>query len=303
MHKLLITGGSGLLALNWAIAVQERLSVLLGLHRRIVFLPSVESQHIDLESADRLTTQFETAQATIVIHAAALTNIEQCEANQDLAWHVNVVTAENVAKACNRLGILLVHISSDHLFSGEGSMAMEETSSSPINVYGRTKVEAEMRVLEICPTALVVRTNFYGWGTSYRRSFSDVIIDALRQQRPITLFEDVYYTPILIQDLVDAVHGLIDQKAVGVFNIVGNERLSKYQFGLRVADAFGLDARLIRSGNLSDVSNLVQRPRDMSLSNSKVCAAIGKEMGSLGRQLEKLREQELQGLAKELKSL
>lgn len=303
MDKLLITGGSGLLALNWAMAVRQRYSVVLGVHRRIVSFPPAQSQHIDLESVDRLTTQLEAAQATMVIHTAALTNIEQCEANPDLAWQINVVTAENIARACIGLGIPLVHISSDHLFSDQGSMATENTPPLPVNVYGRTKVEAEQRVLEICPTALVVRTNFYGWGTSYRRSFSDVIIDALRHQQPITLFDDIFYTPILIQELVDAIHRLFDQKASGVFNVVGNERLSKYQFGLRVADAFALDARLIRCGNLSNATNLVQRPRDMSLSNSKVCATICKEMDSLCRQLEKLRDQELQGLAKELKSL
>ena len=292
-----------MLALNWALAICGRFVVLLGMHRRIVSLSSAQTCHFDLDSVDRLAAQFEAAKATVVIHAAGMTNIELCEANPDLAWHVNVSIAENVAKACDRLCIPMVQISSDHLFSGEESMATEDILPSPVNVYGKTKAEAERRVLDACPTALVVRTNFYGWGTSYRRSFSDIIIDALSQQQSITLFGDVFYTPIVIQDLVGAVHELLDQKATGIFNVVGNERLSKYQFGLRVADAFGLDERLIRCGTLSEAPNLVQRPHDMSLSNSKVSAVLGKEMESISRQLEKLRHQELQGMFKELKSL
>ncbi len=292
-----------MLGLNWAVAMRERFSVVLGLHQRSISLAGVQSKLIDLTSVEKLASQLESARIASVVHAAGLTSVEQCELNPERAWYLNVDIAENVARACAKVDIPLVHISSDHLFSGKESMSTEEASPSPVNVYGKTKAEAETHVLSAHPKTLVIRTNFYGWGTGYRRSFSDRIIDALRQHHSITLFEDVYYTPILVQELVQAVHELVDQRVTGVFNVVGNECLSKYEFGIRVADIFDLDTRLIRRGTLCTVPELVRRPHNMSLLNRKVSTALGKEILPISSQLTILQRQELQGIAKELRSL
>lgn len=292
-----------MLAVNWALAVRNRFDVTLGLHQRSVTLASIRTATIDLESPERLVAQIEAISPDIVIHAAGLTSVERCESEPDLAWQVNVVTAANVAQSCARLGISHAHLSTDHLFSGMGSMLDESAQVSPVNVYGRTKAEAELRVLESNPAALVIRTNFYGWGTSYRRSFSDVIIDGLRSGVGITLFNDVYYTPILAKTLADAVHDLISFGASGVFNVVGDERLTKLEFGYRIANAFGLNPELITEGRFAEQSLLVQRPADMSLSNAKVCALLGRQLGCVEMGVGDLHEQELNGLCQEVRKL
>jgi dTDP-4-dehydrorhamnose reductase len=302
-NNVLITGGSGLLAVNWAVAVRDRYSVMLGLHRRRVSLPSVQSTTLDLDSVDRLAKQIESFKADIVVHATGLTSVEKCETDPELAWRTNVTTAENIASACYKLGISLVHVSTDHLFSGECSMADELERPTPLNVYAQTKAIAENKVLENHPSALVVRTNFYGWGTSYRQSFSDIILQALRQQRPISLFSDVFYTPILVSALAEIVHQLVVRRANGIFNVTGSERLSKYHFGLNVAKVFDLNPDLIRSIKLRDMPRLVRRPEDMSLSNKKVCAFLGRDLGNVVDYLEELKRQEQVGLAQELGKL
>lgn len=300
---VLITGGSGLLALNWSLAIKEHYSVILGLHVRDICLAGIETRKIDLESVDQLVRVFETAQPQIIIHTAGLTNVEECEVKPDLAQHINAELAVNVAKACAKLGLPLVHISTDHLFSGETSFVDETRQIQPINVYGRTKAESESRVLEINPSALVIRTNFYGWGTSYRHSFSDVVIKTLRAGKKMTLFQDVYYTPILVEVVAQAVHELLDLNASGIFNVVGDERISKYEFGLKLAHEFNLDASLIKPGYIADHAALVQRPHDMSLSNQKTCKFLGRNLGGVEEHMVKLHQQEQNGLAQELQKL
>jgi dTDP-4-dehydrorhamnose reductase len=302
-EKLLITGGSGLLAINWALATRDRYEVTLGLHIREVSLFGVESKHIPLESVDGLASVLEELQPDLVIHTAGLTNIEECEVNPELAYHINVELAENVAKACLQLRIPLVHISTDHLFSGESKMVDENHNVEPMNNYARTKAEAEMKVLEIYSQALVVRTNFYGWGPSYRQSFSDIIITTLRAGSNLTLFHDVFYTPILIETLICAVLDLVTRHARGIFNVVGDERISKYQFGVTIAEQFQLDSRLIGSASLADRSDLTLRPNEMSLSNDKVCTLLGRKMGGIDEQLQRLLQQERLGLAKEVRCI
>jgi len=246
MPRIFITGGSGLLAINWALALRGRYEVILGLHEREISLAGVQAVTIDLESVDHLVRTFETMQPQIVIHTAGLTSVEKCEAEPELAQRINVGLASNIAQACAKLELQLVHISTDHLFTGEDSMVDEVSPVMPVNVYGRTKAEAELRVLEACSRALVVRTNFYGWGPSYRRSFSDIIIESLRAGKELTLFHDVYYSPILVDAAVQAVHDLLVRKAYGIFNVVGDERISKHEFGLKLAQEFNLDTSLIK---------------------------------------------------------
>jgi dTDP-4-dehydrorhamnose reductase len=290
--RVLFTGGSGLLALNWAMAIKDNYTVALGLHQKNITLCGFEHYQIDIKSVERLAKSLEEIKPDIVIHAAGLTNVEQCEKDPNLAFHVNAEISEVVAKVCFQKGLQLVHISTDHIFSGKESLVSESQPLNPINKYGETKAEAEALVLKAYPEALVVRTNFFGWGTSYRKSFSDIIIEGLRAKKQLVLFEDVFYTPILVENLAFAVHDLIDQQVHGIINIVGDERISKYQFGIKIAEKFGLDCKLINRGLIGEISGLVQRPKDMSLTNQKACKLIGRKLGNVNEYLTKLMKQE-----------
>jgi dTDP-4-dehydrorhamnose reductase len=301
--KVLITGGSGLLAVNWAQSIRNDCAVVLGLHKKFIKLAGAESIWLGSDSVKDLISQFSAAEVDTVIHAAGLTSVDICEASPDLANKLNVNLAENVAQAANTLGLKLVHISTDHLFSGCNSFSSEEVLPEPLNVYGKTKAEAEMRVIRACPSALVIRTNFYGWGTTYRHSFSDFVIRSLRAKESITLFDNLYFTPIIIDDLVRTTHELIRSGARGVFNIVGNDRVSKKVFGELLADKFCLDKSLIHSIAFSDRDDLVVRPLDMSLSNLKITEFLNKSPDGLIGHIDLLFNQEQNGLASELLNL
>lgn len=301
--KILIAGGSGLLGLNWAVLIRNNFDVILGLHERVVHLAGVRAMNFSFDSYEVLCSQINQAQPNLVINAIGLANVEMCESEPHLANKVNVILAENIAKVCNIYNIPFAHISTDHLFSGNEKLMSETATVSPLNEYAETKARAEKRILEKNPSALIVRTNFYGWGTSYRQSFSDRVIKTLRSGREISLFGDVFYTPILIEDLVYAVHDLIELHANGVFNIVGESHLSKYDFGMKLAHEFNLDARLIKRSFISNVSGLVRRPKEMSLDNRKAKIYLGRTFRTVEQQLVQLKKQELNGLADELGKL
>lgn len=298
-----ITGGSGLLALNWAVTIRDRFNVIMGIHEREIRLKNAQTHILDIASIDSVERVFDQLRPQVVIHTAGLTDVDRCESEPDLAKHVNVKIATNIAIACAKLKLPLVHISTDHLFHGDKSLVDEEFPVSPVNVYGRTKAEAEKLVLENYPEALVVRTNFYGWGTKYRRSFSDMVISSLRLREEITLFNDVHYTPLIAEELVLSVHELVNKKASGIFNVVGDDRISKYEFGLKLAKEFNLDSSLIKKGYIADHKALVQRPHDMSLSNQKITRFLDRKIGGVDKHLARLNLQEKNGLAQELQNL
>lgn len=289
---MIITGGAGLLAANWAIAMKHRYAVMLGLHTRSITIEDVDSRVIDLSSVDSIAAVLRETKAAIVIHCAAFTSVEACELEPHIARYANIDIARNVAIACSSHGSKLVHISTDHVFSGSTSFMDETAALGPLNVYAKSKAAGEVAVLEECTTAIVARTNFFGWGLPYRKSFSDTIIETLRNSREIELFNDAYFTPILMEQLIISAHNLLDIGAKGIFHIVGDERLSKFQFGLSIASVFGLDATLIKPTLLAERTDLAMRPLDLSLDNHKLCSAIGHNIGDVKSQLARLFKQE-----------
>jgi dTDP-4-dehydrorhamnose reductase len=296
----LITGGSGLLGLNWACAMRETRDVVLATHVRRASLAGARSVGLELDDADALTRELMQLRADTVVHTAGITSVEECERDPGRARHIYEDLSLNVARAAARVGARLIHISTDHLFSGESALSTEDAMPQPVNAYARAKVAAERAVLGACPTALVVRTNFFGWGHRYRRSFSDWIYYALAEGRTLTMFDDVFITPIVADRLAVFAQALVDSGASGVYNVVGDERISKYDFAVRLAECFGFSKALLQRGKIAASQLSARRPRDMSLDNRKARQRLGSPLGGVTEHLRLLEEHDRAGRRAEL---
>ena len=297
-----MTGGSGLLALNWACAIRGEHDVVLATHTRRVSLAGATTTPLALDDADALTREFERIAPEVIVHTAGLTSVEDCEHDPALAQHANADLARNVARAAARSGARLIHISTDHLFAGTRAFYTETDIPEPLNVYARTKLLAEEWVREENAGALLVRTNFFGWGHRLRQSFSDWIYYNLRADTPLTMFDDVFITPIIADRLAIHAHRLLALGASGIHNIVGEERVSKYDFGVQLADAFELTRSLLIPAKIAASNLSAKRPPDMSLDNAKARERLGSSLGSVAEFLELLQSQERAGRRGELRA-
>ena len=293
MENLILTGGSGLLALNWAFFKKDDARISLLLHQKNISIEGVDSVFLNLSSYDAVYEFLSKKQSPIVVHCAAITSVDYCEKNPQAAHATNVLISENLAYVCFSLGVKFIHISTDHLFSGDYSFSTENSEISPLNVYGYSKANAEERVLKKNPESLIIRTNFFCWGTTYRSSFSDFLINAIRGKTKIYLYTDVFYTPIYAKYLIEFVHILIATSSKGIYNIVGSERISKYEFGKMVFNNFSGDIDLITKVKYSQKSHLVERPLDMSLSNQKLVEYINMDTKNLEDQVKQLKLDEV----------
>ncbi len=293
--RVLVTGGSGFLAINWACAVRDSWEVLLATHRHRVTLDGVSARPVNLDDITELEREIERIRPDLIVHTAGLTDVDRCEADPAAAHAANATLAQNIARAAGSQSVRLVHISTDHLFTGDRPLVSETEPVHPVNEYARSKLLAEQLVLAAYPNALVVRTNFFGWGHATRRSFSDWLIYSLRAGQTISLFDDVYFTPILADGVVTWVHELVSRGASGVYNVCGDERMSKYEFALRLAAHFGLPTTLIRRASVKDAALRAPRPNDMSLDNSKAARATERAARTLEEDLADLLKQEASG--------
>tara|TARA_B100000900_G_scaffold415766_1_gene447087 strand:- start:1879 stop:3948 length:2070 start_codon:yes stop_codon:yes gene_type:complete len=292
MKTIVFTGGSSLLAQSWIKYEQPDYNYILALHQRKLEKSNFKSIYLNYQDAANIAEQLERIKADIVVNCIGLTSVEECEENPVQATQANVEITNRIGGICNKMGIKLVHISTDHLFDGTNAFSDEETPLSPLNIYGKTKGEGEKAILENNSDALVIRTNFFGWGPTYKASFSDKILKSLERGKSINLFDDVYYTPISVKTLTEKILRLVEKKAKGVFNICSNERITKYQFGLMIASIFGFDSTLLNPTSIDDMPHLTLRPKDMSLSNHKLCAFLNSTIPSLEHQVSELKFQE-----------
>ncbi len=300
--RLFITGISGLLGLNLAWQGRERFEVGGAFFGHPVSMAGIEPVQLDitlLEAAEEALARFA---PDVIVHTAALTNVDECETDGLRAHLLNVTAAHNVAVIAANLGAGLVHISTDQLFDGTKPWTTETDTPAPTNNYGRTKWLAEQAVLGACPNALIVRTNFYGWGTSVRRSFSDWIIENLESRTELTMFSDVYFTPILINQLVDTIIKLIGRQASGLFHVAGSERVTKHDFALRLAEAFGYPSDRIRPISVDGFSFKARRPKEMSLNSGKAEGFLQIRMPTVVEGLERLRSLRGSGWPQELQN-
>ena len=287
--RLFITGISGLLGLNVALAARGTFEVAGCYLTHPVATPGLTVYAADARDPEAMNRVFALARPDIVIHAVGLSSVDGCENDPDIAYQVNVGAAREVARVARSRGARLVHISTDHLFDGERSWRTEDDPLAPLNVYAKTKGEAEHAVLREHPGALVVRTNFYGWGTSVRVSFSDWVLRGLSEGHPLTMFEDVHFTPILVNDLAESLFSLVKTGASGIIHVAGGERVSKYEYAMLAAEVFGLGADCVRAVPADSVVLRAPRPRDMSLACRRAEGILGRPMPSLREGLLRLR--------------
>ena len=274
LPRAFISGGSGLLGLNILLHRPERFNFYALENKRQIKLSGVKTVTVDLGNLTSIERVLKSCSPQLLIHAAGMTNVDSCNEDPLKANFINGTLAMNLAKVCFELGIKFIQISTDHLFDGTKSFVAEETPTKPLNAYGSSKALGEEGVIKSNLDALIVRCNFFGWGPSYKPSFSDFIFNNLSKGKAIRLADDIFYTPVIAQNLINGIYSLVDRDASGVFNVVGSERLSKYEFGIKMAEIFKLSSSNINRVSVDDMDFKADRPKNMALDVGKISSAL-----------------------------
>ena len=288
----LIFGGSGLLGSSWANSqLLNNDNVAIVTHNANSDLNKVKKYSVNSSSMEEIENLINTFKPSIIINSAGITDIEKCENNYQLAYEANVNLPKKISKISKNNGIKFIHISTDHLFDGKKANYSEEDAIFPLNNYAKTKALAEEEVLKNNDKSLIIRSNFYGWGPKNRKSFSDLIFDNLSNKKEIFLFEDVFFSPLYMKDLINFSNFLLFKNLRGVFNLSSNERISKLDFGKKIARTFNFDLNLIIPTSIEERKDLVLRPKDMSLSNKKFKKYYNEPIDTIEESINKLKKE------------
>jgi dTDP-4-dehydrorhamnose reductase len=267
--NIAITGSSGLLGQYLCHYFSNEYNVTALSYSSIPDAAVKSSVQLDLTHLESTKRYFSEYQPDILIHAAGLASVDACEEMPLLAHELNTKMTANIVQCLNPAKTRMIHISTDHLFSGESSFYDETSRANPINAYAQTKYLAEASVSSF-ENSVVIRTNFYGGRTSQKKSFSNWVYDELKAGNTINLFNDVFFTPISVCSLAENLELLMNSKLCGIYNVVGTERITKFTFAHLLANFFQLNSELIIQSKISEASLKAPRPHDMSLSIEKI---------------------------------
>jgi dTDP-4-dehydrorhamnose reductase len=308
--RILITGASGLLGLNLALELCREHTVFGTANQHALHTNAFTVLQADLLTPGALESLFEQTRPDWVIHCAALANLEACESDPALASQLNTELPRQLAQLCKenrrdvtRGGARLVHISTDAVFDGSRGNYTETDEPSPLGVYARTKLEAEWAVAEADPSAIIARVNLFGWSMSGRRSLAEFFYNNLTAGKQMMGFTDVIFCPLLANDMAHILARMLELGLSGLYHTVGGECLSKYEFGVRLAERFGLDAGLITPTSVQQGGLSAARAPNLSLRTEKLAAALGQPLPSLSPALERFYTLYQQGYPQKIRGL
>lgn len=266
--QILVTGGSGFVAGAYIQKYSTKYKMRYTYFQNEVKFPKAWGCKLNLESEVRMCELFSELRPNVVIHAAAMTNVAECEKDWQKTYDVNVRATHDLNILCQEYGARIIYISTDMVFAGNRGNYEEQDETFPSTRYGKTKRMAEEIVYAGSSSAnAVLRLSLvYGFGRpGGPRGFVGWLQDALAGNRPVRLFTDEMRSPVYIEDVVDALDEVVDRDISGIYHIGGRERISRYDFGLKFANTLGYNPACIIPASIHDYMDGPPRPKDLTL--------------------------------------
>jgi dTDP-4-dehydrorhamnose reductase len=269
-RKIILTGATGLFGSNIIRNLKNKNILILWGHKKKTKIKGHEIHKIDLTKYSEIERKLKKIKPKAIIHSAALTNVDLCEQEVIKAYNLNSKATENLAILCKKFKIKMIYLSSDQIYNGKKRAYKEDDKISPINIYGITKFLGESYIRSNLKNFLIIRTNFFGFGTKLRKSLSDFILDNLKKRRKIYMYTDVFFNPLYVSTLIEYIFKLESLNLTGIFNLTSDQKITKYRFAVKIAKKFNLEKKLIIPSKISTKENKVKRPSNMFLTNKKL---------------------------------
>jgi dTDP-4-dehydrorhamnose reductase len=225
----------------------------------------------DLADATAVAECFAQHHPAAIVHCAAYTDVDGCERDRERAWRDNTRAAENVARAGAVLGAALIHLSTDYVFDGEKQAPyVEDDPPAPLNVYGKTKLEAEQAVRAHAPAHCIVRTSWvFGPGG---RNFVRTMAELLRTRTEIRVVNDQTGSPTYTLDLAAALVEVTALGLRGTFHLTNAGSCTWYDFAVAIGSRLATAARIMPC-TTAEFPRPARRPRNSVLDGRRAAAA------------------------------
>lgn len=298
--KIFITGGSGLLGGALAFELVKKDEIISGYYHNCISIRNNNFSSVNIDICDINSLKvIEHISPDVIIHAAALTDLEFCEKNPEIAYKINVDGTKNVLKIVEKCNAKIVYICTDYIFDGEkGNYSYSESDTpNPLSIYAKTKLQGEELIKESYDNFISARTSLYGWSLN-KSSFASWIVNSLREGKRISVLSDQISSMLFTNDLANILSEMLKYNLKGVYNVASADSMSKYKFALKIAEIFNLNKNLIEAITLDNLikrfSLSANRPINVSLDVSLIENKLGRKMPSIREGITSMKEKEIE---------
>ena len=300
MKRILVCGSNGLLgqSIAWMLQKENDYEVLHTSHHRTFYLGNYPFDYtqLDISNKSDVKSLVSSFRPDVIFNAAAMSNVEACEKERELAWKVNVTAVENITEIARRINAKLVHVSTDYVFDGKSSPYDEHSRVHPVNYYGKTKLAGENVILKSGIDFAILRTIVvYGTGVSVKNNFALWVVKSLSQGEKIRCVDDQISNPTHVHDLATAMINIVKYDGNGLYHASGPEVMSRYDFAVKAAEVFDLDVNSIERIKSSELVWRAIRPLNTAFNIDKAKKEIHYSPMGVTEGLELLRK-ELHGI-------
>ncbi len=289
MRRVVVTGSSGMLG-TVVCELFARDSHVVGLDVDATASGGpLDALEVDITDASAVREAFDHTSPEVVVHCAAIVDVDGAENDYSSARAVNALGTRNVARHTPR-DSHFVYISTDSVFDGRRGGYVETDLPCPVNNYAKTKLEGEWFAQLEAERHLVVRTNFIGRSSAGKGSLATWVVDALSSGDEVRLATDWVFSPAYVDHVAETIRDLVGVGATGLLHGSGSAACSKYEFGVTLAEEFGLDASAITPVTFRELDFAAPRPRDASLDCTKAASLLGRPLPDYREGIRALRE-------------
>ncbi len=280
--KILVTGANGLLGQSLIKQLLEKKYEVIGTGRgpgRLIMamFEGYSYEELDITDGPAVEAFILDKKPELIVHAAAMTQVDECELKKQDCYNVNVTATRFIIDAAKAINAKFVYVSTDFIFDGSSGPYKETDEPGPVNYYGSTKWVAEKAVEESGLHWAIARTILvYGVIPSTgRTNIVGFVKNSLEQNIPIKMVTDQYRTPTFVHDLAAGIILIIEKNASGIFHLSGEEQMTPYEMAVDIAKFFGLNAALISKASSSDIKQPAMRPPRTGFDISKAKKELG----------------------------
>ncbi|WP_316846765.1 SDR family oxidoreductase [Pedobacter psychrodurus] len=266
MKTILTTGSNGLLGqkLTEKVLAEGRVK-LIATSRGINRYPVKEGYayaEMDILDVAQVRAVIQKYQPGAIVHTAAMTNVDTCEANKELCNQLNVDAVQTLLSICEEKNIQLIHLSTDFVFDGADGPYREEDAVNPVSYYGESKVLAEELLKNSQANWTILRTILV-YGITNDMSRSNIVLwakSALEKASPLNVVNDQWRMPTLAEDLAEACLLAVEKNAKGIYHVSGKDYMSIADLVRKVADYWSLDPSFINEISSTSLNQTAKRP-------------------------------------------
>jgi len=293
--RILVTGASGLVGSRLVVrlrAAHEVHGTFHGHSPEFLRHPADRIHRLDIRDPAALESLLARVAPDTVVHCAAMTDVDGCEAEPARARAANVAPVEALADWASPRGARLVQMSTDYVFDGEHPPYEVDAVPNPLCVYSKTKADAEAVAARAVGSLIVRSTVIYGADFGHlKQNFVMWLLSELRAGRSVNVVEDQWGTPTISENIAEFIEIALRKELQGVVHAAIGECMPRLEFARRIAAHFALDTGLIHSASTEDLRQKARRPKRPCLSMRRSERALGVPSWTLDQSLSLLERQ------------